>query len=124
VVSVTYVDSDAVSHTFAATEYDVEHAATPPVLNPYQPVGAIVLAYGKSWPTETLRPAAPITVEFKAGYGTAAQVPVQLKQAMLLLVGHWYENREAAGDAKYANGLQHVPFGVSSLCAPFKVWSF
>lgn len=124
IVSVTYVDSAGATHTMAAADYDVEFAATAPVLNPYHPVGAIVLAYGKSWPTETLRPAAPITVEFKAGYGTAAQVPVQLKQAMLLLVGHWYENREAAGDAKYANGLQHVPFGVSSLCAPFKVWSF
>lgn len=124
VVSVTYVGSDDVTRTMAAADYDVEFAATAPVLNPYHPVGSIVLGYGESWPTETLRPAAPITVEFTAGYGTGAQVPKPLQQAILLLVGYWYENREAGGDTKYANGMSQIPFGVDALCAPFKVWGF
>jgi uncharacterized phiE125 gp8 family phage protein len=37
---------------------------------------------------------APIQVTYVAGYGAAASVPQKYKQAMLLLIGHWYENRE------------------------------
>jgi uncharacterized phiE125 gp8 family phage protein len=34
-------------------------------------------------------------VTFDAGYGlTETSVPASLRQALLLLVAHWYENRE------------------------------
>jgi len=36
-----------------------------------------------------------VTVRFVSGYGLAAAVPTLLKQAMLLLIGHWYANRES-----------------------------
>ena len=36
-----------------------------------------------------------IEVQFTAGFGaTASDVPAPLRQAILLLVAHWYENRE------------------------------
>lgn len=85
VTSVVYYDSDGDSNTFATSEYDVDADSEP---------GRIVLKYGKIWPSEALRPAAPIQITYQAGYGAAASVPQKYKQAMLLLIGHWYENRE------------------------------
>ena len=122
VASISYVGSDDTVYTFAATSYDLELAAIVPVLNPYHPNGSIVLSYGESWPSETLRPAAPITIEFVAGYGVAANVPLTLKQAMLLLIGHWYENRELMGDPKFAAALAGLPLGFDALVSPFRVF--
>jgi uncharacterized phiE125 gp8 family phage protein len=120
VTSITYVDNIGTSHTFAATLYDLEMAATPPVLNPTHPRGSIVLAYCESWPWETLRPAAPITIEFVAGYGGIADVPRPIKQAMLLLIGHWYENREIIGDPRFAAALAGLPLGFDALLMPYR----
>lgn len=56
--------------------------------------GRVWLNYGKTWPTVSLRPGPAITVRYVAGYGAAVDVPMQYKQAMLLMIGHFYENRE------------------------------
>ena len=122
VTSISYVGSDDVAYTFAATSYDLELAAAVPVLNPYHPRGSVVLSYGESWPSETLRPAAPITIEFVAGYGAAANVPLTVKQALLLLIGHWYENREIMGDPKFAASLAGLPLAFDALLMPFRVF--
>lgn len=37
-----------------------------------------------------------VRITYTAGYGGAADVPQTIKQALLLLVAYWYENREAA----------------------------
>ena len=74
--------------------------------------GRVVLAYGKSWPSTTLQPANGICIEFDAGYGdAAADVPAAVKQAMLLLIGHLYENREAVTD----KSTVVLPMAVESL---------
>ena len=36
-----------------------------------------------------------ISIDYTAGYGDAAAVPADLKQALLTLVAYWYENRDA-----------------------------
>lgn len=36
-----------------------------------------------------------IEIDYVAGYGTAADVPADLKRACLALVGHWFEHRDA-----------------------------
>jgi uncharacterized phiE125 gp8 family phage protein len=36
-----------------------------------------------------------ISIDYTAGYGDAAGVPADLKQAVLTLVAYWYENRDA-----------------------------
>lgn len=88
VTSVTYYDTDGAAHTFAATSYYVDKSMEP---------GRLVLDYGETWPSETLRPSSgAVVIKFKAGYGDAATtVPQSIRQAILLLVGHWYEAREA-----------------------------
>ena len=51
-------------------------------------------AYGVAWPAIQPRPDG-VRVRFTAGATTAALVPAALRQAMLLLIGDGYENREA-----------------------------
>ena len=47
-----------------------------------------------------------------------ANIPQAIKQAMLLLIGEWYEQREAAADTKYT--IQTIPWGVKQLLAPYR----
>lgn len=116
ITSITYVDYLGVSATVPVTDYYLDDDNDP---------ARVVLNYGKSWPTVALRPSGAIVVRYEAGYGDAGpDVPQSIRQAMLLLIGYWYENREAAGDHKYANGLALIPFAVQSLLAPYRTWAY
>lgn len=85
VTAITYVDSDGVTQTWSSSEYTVDTASEP---------GRIVPAFGYVWPSTRDVPGA-VTVRFLSGYGaTAASVPQRLRQACLLTIGSWYENRE------------------------------
>jgi uncharacterized phiE125 gp8 family phage protein len=60
-----------------------------------------------------------VVIEFVAGYGAAATaVPGSIRLAMLLLIGHWYANREAVG-----NITTELPLAVASLLAPHRLRS-
>jgi hypothetical protein len=52
----------------------------------------VVPVSGYSWPATAAGGINSVRVQFQAG---RALVPAQAKPAVLLLVGHWYENREA-----------------------------
>jgi uncharacterized phiE125 gp8 family phage protein len=59
-----------------------------------------------------------IQITFTAGFGDdAASVPAPIKQAILLLVGHWFKSREAVAEIAYAE----LPIGVRALISPYKV---
>jgi len=58
-----------------------------------------------------------IAIDFTAGFGDAAAVPQNIKQALLLLVAHWYENREPREDGSIAA----IPEAVSTLLSPYRV---
>lgn len=58
-------------------------------------------------------------IEERFGGEDQDPVPPDLAEAVLQLVAHWYENREAAGD-----GLREIPFGVSDIIAAHRDWSF
>lgn len=56
--------------------------------------GRLVLTDGYAWPTD-LRQKSVVAVEYVTGYGALeADIPANIKQAVLMLCGHWYENRE------------------------------
>ena len=60
-----------------------------------------------------------IEIDFRAGYGSDGDdVPAPLRQALLMLVAHWFEVREAAV-AGIAVGP--VALGVERLIAPFRL---
>lgn len=102
VTSIKYKDSAGTESTWADTNY---------IVDPDSFLGRVVLADGISWPTATLYPAGGIRIQFVAGYGLAADVPQTTRQAMLLLIGHLYENREASTE----RALSEIPFGVKAL---------
>lgn len=87
VSSIVHYDDADVATTFAASNYYVDTVSEP---------GRVVLRSAASWPNATLREANGICVTFVAGWAAAASVPATLKQAVQLVVGYWYENREAA----------------------------
>ena len=60
---------------------------------------------------------APVNITLTAGFGAADDVPQALKQAILLLVGHWYENREAVN---IGNITTELPMAVNALISPFR----
>jgi len=60
--------------------------------------GRVMPNPGLTWPLITLRSLGCVRVEYVAGYGLAADIPQPIKQAMLMLVSHWFENREASTD--------------------------
>lgn len=70
---------------------------------------------GYSLPT-AIDPAAGVSVTFAAGYGTASDVPAAIRTAVLLLVAHWYLNREAVSTAP----AQQLPLSVEALINPFR----
>lgn len=60
-----------------------------------------------------------LVVEYTAGYGDADAVPANFKQAMLLMIGHWYENREAV---VLATQPAKLPYAVENLLLPHRAW--
>jgi uncharacterized phiE125 gp8 family phage protein len=87
--------------------------------DPYKP--RLVLNSGYSWPSYDLHPARPIQIIFTAGYGDDGDdVPGPLKLALLLLVAHFYEERQpvSAGIT-----LTAVPvYSVDALIANYRRW--
>lgn len=108
VASVKYKDSEGAETTLTEdTDYIVDTDSV---------FGRLALPYSKSWPTFTAYPVNPIRVRYDAGYSDADSVPQTIKLAMLLLVGHWYKNREAAGKVE-----GQIEFAVKALLTLHKV---
>ena len=68
------------------------------------------------------RLAAGIALDVTIGYGdTALDVPEPLRQAMRLLIAHWYENRGLVVTG--AMSLAALPATVAALIAPYRMVS-
>jgi uncharacterized phiE125 gp8 family phage protein len=66
---------------------------------------------GFTWPEVQDRPDA-IGIDYEAGYGdNPSDVPQTVRHALMMLVGHWYEQRENTSEGK----PQTVPFGFEEL---------
>jgi uncharacterized phiE125 gp8 family phage protein len=82
--TVEYYDADNALVELDPASYLVDTESEPAVI---VPVG--------SWPVTYDRPGA-VRVEAVVGYGDEpSDVPTKFRQAMLLLIGHWYANRES-----------------------------
>jgi len=79
--------------------------------------GRIVLAYNRYWPIFIPYPAGAVIIDFTAGYSAANLMPVSIKQAMLLLIGQWYENREPMATKR----LTELNYSVDALLTPNRV---
>jgi len=104
VTSIKYTDEDGVTATFSSSDYTVDN---------YNEPGRIVLASDASWPSVKLADINGVEIIWTAGYGAAATaLPQKLREAAYLLVGHFYENREAVAVAQ----------GISVTPVPLAFW--
>lgn len=99
---------DGTSQTLAAETYTLDGEGMPPRL---------VLSRSAALPAPG-RSASGIEIAFSAGFGDAGiDVPAPIRQALLLLVAHWFENREpnriGAADTE-------IPHMISTLLAPYR----
>lgn len=109
--TVNYVDGFDTETTFNMVPADEDWRAIDG--NPPQ----IALWKGVTWPLINTYNPWPVWVDFTAGYSRDGKnVPVDLKQALLLLVGHWYLVREAASPD---SGMP-APYAVEALLANYE----
>ena len=101
--AVAYYDSDNVRQVLTASDYDADE------------IDGRLSSFG-GWPA-TYDKYNAVEIDITVGYGDFhAQLPRSIQQAMLLLIGHLYENREDTTDLK----LKQLPMGAKALLSPFR----
>lgn len=109
--SVKYYDLTNTLTTISNTTYEADLVGSP---------AEIRMKYGYYWPNHYLRYDAVI-VRFTAGYASADLVPAAIKQAILMIVGHLYANRE---DVVTGTQVNTVPQSSQYLLNPYRVNRF
>ena len=104
--SVKYTDTAGVEQTIAGADY---------ALSLYGDSRKLSCTYGITWPLTREIPDA-VRIRYVTGYTT---LPTTGKNAMLLLIGHLYENREGVSPIK----ADEVPLGIRSLFDTIKIWA-
>jgi uncharacterized phiE125 gp8 family phage protein len=109
VTSVAYYDTDNAEQALATDQYRL-------IINDESAIMELVA--GVSWPSTYARSDA-VKVQYDTGYGdTPADVPQAIRSAALLLVGHWYENRDAVIVGTISSEL---PLAVQTLLSNYRV---
>jgi len=104
--SVGYLDSNGDTQTWDASKYAVDTIAQPCRIAP---------KYGETYP-QTRAQINAVTLSYVAGYASAGDVPTPIKQAILLMVGEMYEQRETS--------VKQLPTSVEYLLQPFRIEGF
>lgn len=106
VTSITYLDGTGTRQTLDPSLYAVDTVAEP---------ARVVPAAGLYWPYMVQYIPGSVEVIYVAGtYGDGVTVntcPQTIVVAMLLLISHWYEHR----DASSKDNLKNIPLGVDEL---------
>jgi uncharacterized phiE125 gp8 family phage protein len=112
VTTLKYYNGSGVLTTLTEnTDYLVDTASEP---------GRITLPVSKLWPSPQQR-ANAVEIAFTAGYGASASaVPEEIKIAVKMLAGHWYENRNVMIEGHI---VADTPLSVSSLLWMHRVLS-
>lgn len=111
VTGITYLDPVGAEQTLPAETYQVIEDIMG---------GYVALLPGAAWPSTASREKA-VTVTYVAGYsGTGEGIPEDLRNALLMLVEHFYFNRGATSDAR----VETVPFAVEALLSPYRTFGW
>lgn len=111
VSSVQYLDDAGDLQTVATSVYDVDTVSDP---------GVISLAYDQSWPSHRWTHHA-VRMTFVAGYGAApADVPMPIRQAIMMLAATWYENRETVAMGMSVTQIP-APVSVEAMLGPYRI---
>lgn len=101
---ITYLDRDGAPQDADPADFLLFSMLPEPALRP---------DVGKSWPSAAVRPDA-VTVEVTAGM---TELPPALKVAILMMTGHFYQNRSAVDEGQKIE----APLAVSMLVEPYRV---
>lgn len=111
--SIVYDDEDGAEQTIDPDLYVLDNSGL---------YGWVTPVAGSPWPA-TISAINAVRVTFTAGYeinpGSSPPVndcPVPLRQAIMLLVGDWFENKGSAS----APQQFELPYGVEALISPFR----
>ncbi len=111
VTSIKTFSSDNTETTYDSSNYFLDTTSV---------LGRIIRNSGSLWPT-ALRTRNAIEIVYVTGYGASATaVPGALKQAVLQLAGHWYENREFVKEQSDMNQAA-TPMHVQRIINQWKV---
>jgi uncharacterized phiE125 gp8 family phage protein len=106
VSSISYVDTTGTLQVLASNQYQFSKGDI---------VGFVDQAFGVTWPA-VQRQADAITVQFVAGYGgNPSNLPEEIRQAILMLTGHFFMNREAVVGTDARVSPVELPLAVESL---------
>ncbi len=110
ITSIKYYDSSNNLTTLDSSNYEMDKHAQPAL---------VYRSQGSTWPSTYDKPNA-VTLKFSGGYEFQDyddKFPRPLKHAILLLIGHFYENRQSVADkVQYS-----IPMTVEYLINPFVV---
>jgi len=110
VSSVQYIDSNGDLQTVNTSDYEVNTYGEPGNVK-----FKVIPGYDATYEN-------PLRVTYKSGYGTqASNVPTTIKHAILLMVGHWYEMREAVISPQ-GNDPKELPLGMQHLLNPYRFY--
>lgn len=109
VTEIKYIDVDGSEKVLDPSVYRVDTASEP---------ARVTEEESQYWPTpETVINA--VTIKYVAGYGDGPDdVPRPIRQAMLLLIAHWYNHREAVN---VGSSISTYPMAVDALLQPYRV---
>lgn len=80
--SIDYVDTDGNTQTLDSSKYQVDDAREPAIVFPTP---------DEEWPDTQEDKLQAVTIKYDAGYGDSDAVPDEIKHAVKILVGHFYD---------------------------------
>lgn len=113
--SFVYLDGDGIETPMDITTYRTDFVSEP---------GRLVMLGEQEWPTIAVGGVRNVTLRYWAGYTNENEspndrpLPKAIKTAMLLLIGHWYENREAVNVGNITTVLD---LAVNNLLLPYRL---
>lgn len=111
IVSIKYIDLNQTEQTMDSADYALDSDSTPNWVLP---------AYGTDWP-DTLDTINAVRVRYTSGYASASDVPGPIKEALMLIVGHWMRYQ---GAVEAGINITRIPYAVECLLESYRVFRF
>ena len=108
---ITYTGSTSNTMTLGSTSWAVDTVSEPPRI--------VIDNTVNGWPTDELHYNNPIRIVGTYGYSASSDIPRSIRHAMLLMIGHWYENREETVTG-VGLSMQEIPLGAQSLLEMYR----
>lgn len=102
ITSIQYVDVSNTLQTWNPSLYRVRNAMTVPIKQTRPPRGTITPNYGQFYPV-TLGVSQAVQIRFVCGHGAAADVPANIRRAMMIRLGDLYQRREPTVESRFAD---------------------